>query len=727
MKTEISVFVISMLIVLMMSTPTPSVAVTGPVTDHLQYKFYNGQSVLFTALLIGDIDIMAWPLSYSQYQIAINTNNITVAPNLTFNSYMAYRTGMVGIINDRNYGWTANLDFTYLNSKTPPYGHPMTIRIGTMQPPEQLNPIFSQWDYTVIDSMFTSYMTFNPYKPRVPGKSPAGRDLPWMAYDWKIETMDDGNANVTLWFRNDITWHDGVPFTVDDFRYTIWLNQQYDDSWGYSDMQHVVGFQKWDDWACSVQFDFPSHDALYTCLYDIVPKHIYQYIIPPSPNDYTTGHHGEWPGKNALPSQIIPNPYFTWSQLTGPDGGKYVWVGTNMWQYHPDTYVSGVGGGMTLDAYPGFWMNITQGEIAFNYRWNPGPPPQSGSYTIGLADLVLLANAYGTSGNGHPVPFMLGGAGVWEPGADIAAPAGTVGLSDLVTLALNYGKIWGNNTAVSPPSPARPGPTSQPPNFVGIWSKVTFTSMSVRWDEGKGYYNCSLQQNLALVFRSDKKGYYRRIVQNGYDISNDTDGKIFVRRWWVIETPGVDIPNFTKVYPDGEGWILLGKPSVIAPQSLVLSTKITHFNIEFTWIDSKTRPDGESVIKNGADHGEPWPRDIVEMYINDTQQKNVDPVNVLADEGRHSGPELVLVGLGGGAYADFLEPTAGKVENSKQLFSDAPNQWIDYPFDRILNFQNTNTAEKAFGIGWDMRTPLEPYPEKFGYSKTSLDSGISFP
>jgi hypothetical protein len=56
--------------------------------------------------------------------------------------------------------------------------------------------------------------------------------------------------------------------------------------------------------------------------------------------------------------------------------------------------------------------------------------------------LVLLANAYGTSGTGD-VPFSLGKKGDWEPGCDLAAPSGIVGLSDLVTLAKNYGGTWG--------------------------------------------------------------------------------------------------------------------------------------------------------------------------------------------------------------------------------------------------------------------------------------------
>jgi hypothetical protein len=115
-----------------------------------------------------------------------------------------------------------------------------------------------------------------------------------------------------------------------------------------------------------------------------------------------------------------------------------------MWKYVPGTYVSGEGGGLTVDPYLNFWMNITQGDIDFKYFWDSGTAPQGGSYVIGLSDLVLLANAYGTSGI-PPVPFQLGGLHVWEPGCDLAPPASVVGLSDLVTLAVNYGKHWGWN------------------------------------------------------------------------------------------------------------------------------------------------------------------------------------------------------------------------------------------------------------------------------------------
>jgi hypothetical protein len=102
-----------------------------------------------------------------------------------------------------------------------------------------------------------------------------------------------------------------------------------------------------------------------------------------------------------------------------------------------------VGGGALFSVNPNFWQSIVAGDIDFKYFWNAGPEPQGGSYVIGLSDLVMLANAYGTTGN-PPIPHKLGGKGVWESGCDLAAPACVIGLSDLVTMALHYGKHWGD-------------------------------------------------------------------------------------------------------------------------------------------------------------------------------------------------------------------------------------------------------------------------------------------
>jgi hypothetical protein len=391
-------------------------------------------------------------MSMSEAQICqeIIVEEAMFVPLYSVKSYYAYRKGWLGVAATKGYGLGAALNYLMLNVQNQNYPSVTTIRYGTQNLPYSINPIFGGWvwEFAVVERIFTGYMDTNPYKPELAGKSPSGGDLPWMAYDWKYELMSNGNANVTCWFRHDITWQDGVPFTVDDFNYTIYIQKTYRNAGGYSDMIHVVDFVKWDDWTCSLYFDVPTVYALYSVVSHIVPEHIYQYIaIPPdaASGTSTTGLNGDWPGKDALPSEILPGAPFTWNQLTGADGGKYTWIGTGMWKYQPGSYVSGAGGGITLDANRDFFLDTPPaGEMDFSYSWNSGSPPQSGSYKVGLSDLVLLAKAYGSIGN----PLSSN----WNPACDVAAPSGIIGLSDLVTLATDYGREWGNYTAATSPS-----------------------------------------------------------------------------------------------------------------------------------------------------------------------------------------------------------------------------------------------------------------------------------
>jgi ABC-type transport system substrate-binding protein len=414
-------------------------------------------------------------------------------------TYCAYKTGMLGMINELGYDTQGNgqlLNWITMNARkntTIPYiGPPANapegnvIYYGEYNPPDMLNPIFADtvFDFQVLDEMFTYPLATNPTNAMVPGSAltgySAGGDLPWMAYAWKVQTIDDptngtgleGDSNVTLWFRHDVTWQDGVPFTVDDVNYTIYVDALYGDSWDNGEMMFCVNrttyapfFQKWDDWTCSIQVSTSSWMSLYTPMYEIVPEHLYKYIVPSNITAAeqglsTDGLHGLWPGQGAVGGNVLPGAPFTLSDLQNK--AETTLVGTGPWKYRVGSWNPAVMfvSGITLDAYSGFFMTLAPGAIAFKYTWlntAASAQPSGGYFKVGLSDLVYLANAYGT--NGTPPSTVLinsapGAAHTWNPAADLAAPSGSIGLSDLVTLALHYGWYWGNYSYDAPYPPA---------------------------------------------------------------------------------------------------------------------------------------------------------------------------------------------------------------------------------------------------------------------------------
>jgi hypothetical protein len=438
-------------------------------------------------------------------------------------TYCAYKTGLLGQIDVLGSGTESYSGMTEnwitLDSSGTPESN--ILYLGLYNQSDMLNPIF-QWtvsDFQVTDEIFTYPIGGNPYtlsagsasgNPNVvSGGSaitgfPAGGDLPWMAYAWKTELVNDPYdpsnpqwTNVTLWFRNDITWQDGVPFTVADINYTIYINALYGDSWDWTYMVYCSNvsqsgtpdaqyqatpgdpnyaapyFTEWNPYCCSILVSSASWLNLYIPNYVIVPEHLYKYIVPSNitaaeEGVSTDGLHGLWPGQAATADNILPGAPFTLADLQNKP--ETTLVGTGPFQYRvgsTNAAAFAAGGGITLDAYPGFFMTIAPGAIAFKYTWldtDSSAQPLGGYFKVGLADLVLLANAYGTSGTPPSTVSISGVPGasrVWNPAADLAAPAGTVGLSDLVTLAQHYGWYYGNysyNTPYPPSEIANGGP-----------------------------------------------------------------------------------------------------------------------------------------------------------------------------------------------------------------------------------------------------------------------------
>ncbi|MGA2309368.1 MAG: hypothetical protein ABSG57_07455 [Candidatus Bathyarchaeia archaeon] len=445
----------------------------------------------------------ATPAQFDLDQKAVQYNLVMESyfvPGYCPATYCAYKTGMVGMINELGYGTQGQnqlLNWVTQNARknnTVTYTGPVSgtpesnvIYFGVYNQPDMINPIFSDevFDFQEMDQMFTYPMAANPYNDIVPGSAitsfPSGSDLPWMLYSWKMETITDpttglvGDSNVTYYFRHDFNWSDGVPFDVTDLNYTIYINAFYGDSWTNAAMVFMVNqtngykpyFQRWDQWTCSVWVSTASWLNLYMPVYELVPEHVYKWIQPSSVADANAGTskdglHGLWPGQASAPGNVLGGAPFTQAALVDANHGMEItWVGTGPFTYRPGTTSSGgfvAGAGLTLDRNPAFPVNPVPGEISFKYTWTnttQAQQPSGGYYKIGLADLTMLANAYGYSGTPpSAVPISPIGTHYWQPGADLAAPAGIVGLSDLVTLALHYGWFWGNTTNIPTYLPA---------------------------------------------------------------------------------------------------------------------------------------------------------------------------------------------------------------------------------------------------------------------------------
>src|SRR5271157_79711 len=441
----------------------------------------------------------------AQYQVDFNAvQDILVMESYLVSvyspaTYCAYKTGLLGQIDELGYGTQGNgqlMNWITLHSSKnntivytgPPASTPDSniIYYGCYETPDMLNPIFGDEfsDYQITDEIFTYPLASNPYNDVLAGSAitgyPSGSDLPWMAYSWKTELINDPTnssnpqwTNVTIWFRNDITWQDGSPFTVADINYTIWANAFYGDAYDNAWMRlcanasnnYVPYFTAWDNWTCSILVSTSSWLSLYTPFWsEIIPQHIYQYIMPSNwtaaeQGTAADGLHGTWPGQAAVSGNLLAGAPFTLTQLQNDP--ETTLVGTGPWKYRVIVAYPGEGPyEINLDVYNGFFMTPAPGAIAFKYTWlntSPSQQPSGGYYKVGLTDLVYLANAYGTTGTPPstvPISEVPGAAHSWNPAADLAAPSGVIGLSDLVTLALHYGWYYGNYSYAAPYPPS---------------------------------------------------------------------------------------------------------------------------------------------------------------------------------------------------------------------------------------------------------------------------------
>jgi len=148
-----------------------------------------------------------------------------------------------GIINSVGYGprsaagWIDSFLNMHPATELPASALPLTIRYGWQRTtmPSSLNPYQYSWvwDADVIFHCYTTLATVNPYNPLGggPGVASDSGDFRGLIWGWKMGEYDvdpitpgfQPATNMTLYLRKDIVFHDGTPFTAEDYYYGVEL------------------------------------------------------------------------------------------------------------------------------------------------------------------------------------------------------------------------------------------------------------------------------------------------------------------------------------------------------------------------------------------------------------------------------------------------------------------------------------------------------------------------
>lgn len=137
-----------------------------------------------------------------------------------------------------------------------------------------LNPVLarSAYDLQVLGFVFDSLISVDPV---------TNEDYPWLAQEWEVSTWvdEEGNEGSVITYRlaPGVTWHDGVPFTAHDVKFTMdFLRDRrvpgYQAIW--QEYSHAVVH---DDLTVSVYYKTVSYWHTYSTA-AFLPRHIWEGV-----------------------------------------------------------------------------------------------------------------------------------------------------------------------------------------------------------------------------------------------------------------------------------------------------------------------------------------------------------------------------------------------------------------------------------------------------------------
>ncbi|HLS89413.1 MAG TPA: ABC transporter substrate-binding protein [Sphingobacteriaceae bacterium] len=191
----------------------------------------------------------------------------------------AFRSDIVtGYVPHLGYGAASTVDesiWTPLNIRLVDRERGGTVRWLLEQEPGNLNIL-------VGSSAYDARIFGLVYGPGLIAAEPVNNeDFPWEAERWEVGTWTTPEGTegtkVTYYLRKDITWHDGVPFTAHDVKFTMdYLKEQrvpkYQFAWTNYSHAEVV-----DDYTVAVYFDNVSYWHTYNTR-AFLAKHIWENV-----------------------------------------------------------------------------------------------------------------------------------------------------------------------------------------------------------------------------------------------------------------------------------------------------------------------------------------------------------------------------------------------------------------------------------------------------------------
>jgi len=368
------------------------------------------------------------------------------------------------------------------------------IVVGIITPPNELNIIYSSWDYdyAVLDRIYEwrTGVDIAPYDFSIdqPGYLKEWTTSSWVDPDdgvektlvtrtWRSECPD--NPGVPLRFTRPVSGAQGEVLNVTQHYANLWYIKQTRSAWFYDNQKDVKTTRMIGDYTMEIYWNTPGYwNTYYGTTYlmpfnsllmgSITTTVVDESLTVDADGWTTTSEPAYWitaaddtPGAGGTPLTVGTDLEMYLDARTSPGPHKCTIRVINPAYYSTTIEVSYLAAGDALGYTPGNvpWDQITEGHGMFYITdYTPGA---GGSATlkrnprywmetaplgeidfvrktapdclqIDIFDVVTAASAYGSQGGGVPDSN-------WFPGADLAPECCVIDIFDIVTITARYG------------------------------------------------------------------------------------------------------------------------------------------------------------------------------------------------------------------------------------------------------------------------------------------------